>query len=156
MRRSPVLALSLFAGWLLLAGSASPGHLLLAAVLAVALTAVGARLAPPLPGLRRPDACLRLMARVGIDILRSNLAVAGRVLSARPPRGCFVRVPLRLADPRAVALLAGIVTLTPGTLSVDVEGGALWVHALHLDGDPQSVADEIRDRYESLLLEIFR
>ena len=156
MRTWPILALSLFAGWLLLAGSASPGHLLLAAALAIGLSAIGARLAPPLPGLRRPDACVRLLARVGIDIVRSNLAVASRVLSSRPPRAGFVRVPLTLTDPRAVTLLAGFVTLTPGTLSVDVEDGILWVHALDLAGDPQAVADEIRDRYESLLLEIFR
>lgn len=156
MRRSPIIAVSLFAGWLLLVGSVSPGHLLLATLLAAVLPAIGARLAPPLPALRRPDACLRLLARVGIDILRSNLAVAARVLSSQPPRGGFVRVPLTLTDPRAIALLAGIVTLTPGTLSVDVDDRALWVHALQLDGDAQSVADEIRDRYESLLLEIFR
>jgi multicomponent K+:H+ antiporter subunit E len=65
-------------------------------------------------------------------------------------------VPCRLDDPGAVALLAGIITLTPGTLTVDIspDRRTLVIHCLHAP-DPQAVIDSIRERYERPLAEIF-
>ena len=59
-------------------------------------------------------------------------------------------------SPEAVALLAGTITMTPGTVTADVsaDGKALLVHCLHAP-DPEGVAAEIKDRYESRLKEIF-
>jgi len=100
---------------------------------------------------------LRLVARVAWDILVSNATVAWLVL-ARPGklRPAWVSVPLALPDDVRVVVLAGIVSLTPGTLSVDYDArtARLRVHALDTD-DPEAVARAIKTRYESLLLEVF-
>ena len=89
------------------------------------------------------------------DILKSNLLVARRILrGARAPSG-FVRVPLRLRGPMPLAVLALILTATPGSawMSWDEEKGELLVHILELDGTDWPAL--IRDRYEAPLLEIF-
>ena len=53
-------------------------------------------------------------------------------------------------------MLAGTITLTPGTVSADLsdQGHSLLVHVLHTD-DPDAVRDDILTRYEARLLEIF-
>jgi multicomponent K+:H+ antiporter subunit E len=100
---------------------------------------------------------LRLAARVLADIVVANLSVARLVLSPwRQPRPSWVQVRHGLRDPRAVALLASIITITPGTVScvVDEERGVILVHALDAP-DPQAVADDILARYARPLEEIF-
>ena len=58
--------------------------------------------------------------------------------------------------PYAIATLAGIITMTPGTLSCAIapDRSYLLVHALDL-GDPAELAADIKVRYERPLLEIF-
>ena len=57
---------------------------------------------------------------------------------------------------RQITMLAGTITLTPGTVSADLsdQGSCLLVHVLHTD-DPDSIREDIINRYESRLLEIF-
>ena len=56
----------------------------------------------------------------------------------------------------AITVLAGTITMTPGTVSSDVsaDGRSLLVHCLHAP-EPASVVDEIKQRYERRLKEIF-
>ena len=92
-----------------------------------------------------------------MDIIRSNLAVAWLILSdGRNRRSGFVEIPLRLQDPGALALLALILTATPGTawLEHDRASGVLLLHVFDLK-DPEEWRVLIRDRYEALLLEAF-
>ena len=65
-------------------------------------------------------------------------------------------VSLDLRQPEAITLLAGTITLTPGTVSADLsdEGHSLLVHVLHTE-DPDADRDGIKERYESRLKEIF-
>lgn len=144
-----------FAGWLLLNGSASPGNLLIAALLALVV--------PPLVGagrvrLRALPVALRLAGTVLWDIVRSNLDVTRRVLGADAaihPR--FVWVPLDLQSPPGIVVLASIITLTPGTVSAELspDRRRLLVHALHTDGDGSDIVADIKQRYEAPLREIF-
>jgi multicomponent K+:H+ antiporter subunit E len=57
-------------------------------------------------------------------------------------------VPLDLRDPFVATLLASVVSLTPGTVAIDIdrERWILLVHALDAP-DPQALADEIKQRY---------
>ena len=92
------------------------------------------------------------------DILVANVQVAWIVLT-RPNdklRPAWIEVPLDLKQPEALTILAGTITLTPGTVSADLsdEGHSLLVHALDAE-DPDAVRDEIKDRYERRLKEIF-
>ncbi|MEJ6403487.1 Na+/H+ antiporter subunit E [Yoonia sp. 2307UL14-13] len=92
------------------------------------------------------------------DILVANVQVAWIVLtrSNASLRSCWVVVPLDLRQPEAITILAGTITLTPGTVTADLsnEGHSLLVHALDTD-DPDAVRDQIKSRYEARLKEIF-
>ncbi len=119
----PLLAASLLAMWLLLAGSASPGALLLGLLLAL----LGARallaLDPGRARLRRPRMALELFWVVLMEVVRSNNAVARIILGpgTRNRTSGFVRVPLDMRDPYGLAALACIITVTPGTVWVEYD-----------------------------------
>jgi multicomponent K+:H+ antiporter subunit E len=73
-------------------------------------------------------------------------------------RPAFVRVPLDLRTDFAVTVLASTVTLTPGTVSVAIEGNAadgrrLVVHVLRCM-DRDEMVQSIKERYERRLQEI--
>jgi multicomponent Na+:H+ antiporter subunit E len=68
-----------------------------------------------------------------LSMARANLDVAWRVVTGRIRPG-IVRVPTGLKNDFALTLLANSITLTPGTLSVDVDDrNNLYVHCIHLD-----------------------
>jgi multicomponent K+:H+ antiporter subunit E len=155
----PLLSAFLLLTWVALNNSLDPGQVALGLVIALALPPAIGRFLPEAPRLRAPAAALRLMACLAGDILVANLEVARRILGPESRlRPAFVKVPLDLEAPLGVAALAAIVTLTPGTLSADLDeqGDHLLVHALHLpDGEARLIA-LIKQRYEAPLREIFR
>ena len=65
-------------------------------------------------------------------------------------------MPLDIDDPFVATLLGSIVSLTPGTVSVDIDRsrGVLQVHALHVE-DPAAASAQIKSRYEAPLREVF-
>lgn len=76
------------------------------------------------------------------QIVRSNLRVARLVLTPRlPVAPAFIRLSPRVRGARALTLLGCSITLTPGTLTIDVDDHEIFVHAL--DG---ASAQEVRDR----------
>ena len=93
-----------------------------------------------------------------LDIVRANIDVA-RIVLFKPNsrlRPAWITVPLDLRSPEAIAVLAGTITLTPGTVSCDLSecGHALLVHCLHAP-EPDEIVAEIKTRYEARLKEIF-
>lgn len=154
---SPMLSLSVFVVWLLLVATVEPAHLLLAAVLAVLLPLAAQRLREQRAGMRRPLVAVRLGLRVLWDIVLSNIEVARRILGreSRIHPG-FVWVPLDIRNGHGIAALAGIITMTPGTLSAELSGDRrhLLVHCFHLEDAAATVAQIKRD-YETPLREIF-
>jgi multicomponent K+:H+ antiporter subunit E len=153
---APLLSGVLFAAWLLLNG-VSPGHLALGAALAVAVPWFTGRFQPDRPRLRAWPVALRLALTVLWDIVVSNLQVAWLILGPErriQPR--FVWLPLDIRDPHGIASLAGIITMTPGTLSADLteDRRFLLVHALNVADESQLIAS-IKARYEAPLLHIF-
>jgi len=154
---SPLVSTGLFIAWLLLSGSVSLAHVVLAAVLALAIPRVARRLMPDPVRIHSPGAALRLSGVVLYDIVASALVVARQILGPEERvRSGFVWVPLAIRDPHGVASLAAIITMTPGTLSVDLspDGRHLLVHALHVD-DAAALIDSIKARYERPLIAIF-
>jgi multicomponent K+:H+ antiporter subunit E len=145
--------------WLMLNNTLALGHVLLGLAVST-LMVFGFRAVLPLPPrLRRPQMALLLLWRVFIDILRSNFAVARIVLGLHrrnAVRSGFLEVPLDMRDPHGLAVLATIVTSTPGTIWVDLstDGGTLTLHVLDLR-DERALIDIIKRRYERLLMEIF-
>lgn len=155
---SPWLSLGLLAGWLLLTRSFSPGQWLLGAAVAVAMPLLMAPLRPRPGPLRRWGVLLRLVLRVGRDVLGSALQVAGGVwrAQAHPPRGAFVVVPLDLHDLHALAALAMITAVVPGTVWSELapDRSALLVHVFDLD-DEAAFIQHFKTDYEQPLREIF-
>lgn len=153
----PALSAAIFLLWAALTNAASPGALLLGALLALALPFVTRPFWPDAPRLARPGVALRLAARVALDIMIANWAVARRVVGpVARLKPAFVEVPLDLRDPFVATILGSIVSLTPGTVSIDVdqERWALCVHALDAP-DPGALIRDIKQRYEAPLKEIF-
>ena len=146
--------------WLVLNESAAPGHVLLGAAIALGGSAVFARLQGGQRGrsARRPWTAVRLAFAVAADIVRSNIAVARIVLGLRPGTRTpgFLPIPLTLRAPGGLAVLACIVTATPGTSWVryDRSQGLLTLHVLDLS-EPDATANEFKQRYETPLMEIF-
>jgi len=100
----------------------------------------------------------RLVGIVALDILRSNIAVAGIILQGgrRERVSGFVAIPLDLRDRTGLAVLACIVTSTPGTAWIEYahDTGVLLIHVLDLVDEEEWVA-LIKNRYEAQLMEIF-
>jgi multicomponent K+:H+ antiporter subunit E len=151
------LSIVVFLVWLLLVGSVEPGHVLLALIFAVVLPLIAERLRPQRTRMRRPMVALRLGATVLGDIVVSNIEVAKLILGpqSRINPG-WIWVPLDITNDHGVAALAGIITMTPGTLSTDLtaDGRHLLVHCLNLK-DPEQAVAQIKTRYEAPLKEVF-
>lgn len=161
MRRilpAPLLSAALFALWLLLNDSIGWGHLAIALVLAVAMPLLSAPLRPQRGHVRRPAVLLRLLGVVAHDVVVSAMEVARGVLHAGAvaPRSAFVRIPLHLRDAHALASLAIITTVIPGTVWVALapDRSSLVLHVWDVADEAAFVA-HFQQRYESPLLEIF-
>ena len=154
----PLLSAAILALWLLLNQTVSLGHVLLGGIVALVGSWALTLLEPPKARIRRPGVILRLFFSVLVDILRSNIAVARIVLGlgARERSSGFVHIPLDLRDPYGLAVLACIITATPGTLwaSFNPATGMLMIHVLDLI-DKREWVETIKNRYERPLREIF-
>ena len=152
----PLLAVSLLAMWLLLNGL-SLGHLVLGSAIGVAASNVTAALQPPRSRIARWRLIPRLIAIILVDVWRSNVAVARLILLPGRHRRVsgFVVVPLELREPAVLAILACILTCTPGTAWVEYDSTAnkLLIHVFDLVDEAHWI-DLIKNRYERLLLEI--
>mgnify|MGYP000955546571 FL=1 len=154
----PVLSLALAALWILLVNHWTLGSLVLALILATLIPLLSARWWPYRPEIRRPLGLIPYTLLVLRDVIVANFQVA-RIILFLPNdriRSAWISVPLDLTSPEAISLLAGTITMTPGTLTADVsaDGRALLVHSLHAP-DPDAIRDEIKTRYESRLKRIF-
>ena len=153
----PRTSLVLLAVWLALINTLQPAHLLLGAVLAILIPLWTSRFAVAATYPKQLLTVVVLSVIVLFDILKSNLVVARLILGREDHiQPDFVWIPLDVTDRYAKTALAGIITMTPGTLSVDFseDGQYLLVHALHVTDKAQLTRD-IKARYELPLMEIF-
>lgn len=154
----PRLSILLVLLWLVLNQSLAIGQVLLGVVLGIAIGLLVRSTFPAIPRVRAPLRAMAYVLLVLQDIVVANFQVARLVLGPLARlRPRIVVVPLDLDDPVVASLLAATVTLTPGTVSVDLDlpGRRLTVHALDA-GDDASVIGVIKSRYERRLKEIFR
>jgi multicomponent K+:H+ antiporter subunit E len=152
----PLLSLALLIMWLLLTGF-SAGHFLLGAGIALIVSRTMLALTPEKPHIRFGPAMVKLAAIVLADIVRSNIAV-GRIVLFRPPRrrSGFIDLPIEMRSPYGLAVLAIIITATPGTLWLqhDIQRNVILIHVLDLVDEEEWIR-LIKHRYERLLMEIF-
>ncbi|MDO5632078.1 MAG: Na+/H+ antiporter subunit E [Paracoccus sp. (in: a-proteobacteria)] len=154
----PMLSLLLIVVWMLLVNRFAWGSLVFAIILGIVIPAMTAPYWPDRPRVRGIGRIFSYGLLVIWDIIVANIQVA-KIILFKPNselRPAWVSVPLDLTTPEAITVLAGTVTLTPGTVSSDLseDGRYLLVHCLHAP-DPDSVRDDIKARYETRLKEIF-
>jgi multicomponent K+:H+ antiporter subunit E len=155
----PLFSLSLLGMWLVLNGSLAAAHLVMGAALGVAGGLVLARLQAPLARVRRRvSVAAVLFWLMFVDIVRSNIAV-GRIAFHPGIRGRtagFLELPLEMRHPGGLAVLACVITATPGTswARYDAARNILTIHVLDLV-DEQAWIKQFKERYERRLMEIF-
>jgi multicomponent K+:H+ antiporter subunit E len=154
----PLLTVLLIVVWQMLVNQVTSGSLLLGLVFGIVIPILTGPYWPNRPKLKRPLKFIPFALLVLWDICVANIAVARIILFRRKPdiHSAWISVPLDLTSPEAITVLAGTITMTPGTVSSDVSacGRALLVHCLDAP-DPDAVRDQIKQRYERRLKEIF-
>lgn len=154
----PHLSVLLMLVWILLANEVSAGTVLFGAALGIAVPLVTSVYWSRRPRIQAPLVVIEYGLIVLWDIVLANIQVAWLVLFRRGDglKSRFVTIPLDVRTPEAIAVLAGTITMTPGTVSADLsaDGRALLVHCLET-GDPAAIVAEIKHRYERRLRRIF-
>ena len=154
----PQLTAMLTLVWLLLVNTFTPGNLILGLVLGIAIPVITQPFWQKRPVLRSPLRIAEYVAIVLWDIVVANVVVAYTILfkSNARTRSHWISVPLELTSPEAITVLAGTITMTPGTVAsaLTADARAILVHCLDTD-DPEGVRDQIKRRYERRLKEIF-
>ncbi len=92
------------------------------------------------------------------EIIKANLDVAYRVLHPKMPiNPGIVRVPVTLHSDYGKTLLANSITLTPGTLTLDVKDQNFYVHWLTIQSTvPDEAAEMITGRFMKILGKVFQ
>jgi len=153
----PILAGFLLVLWLVLQQSAGLGHIIFGGVIAIAVSIAASAIIPEPIVIRRPWKFVQLIVVAGLDIIRSNLAVMSVLFHPRPnPTAGLIEMDLTLKNPFALAILAVILTATPGSawLEYDRARSTVLIHVFDLVDEAEWVAT-VKKRYEALLLEIF-
>lgn len=91
------------------------------------------------------------------EIIKANIVVAKIVIQPKIDiKPGIIAVPIRTKTNIGITGIANTITLTPGTLTVDIseDKSVLYVHSIDAT-DPQGVRDSIRDDLEHYVLEAF-
>ncbi|MBV0910753.1 Na+/H+ antiporter subunit E [Anianabacter salinae] len=154
----PLLSILLALIWLALVNTVTVGQVVLGGVLGIVVPLITAAYWPGRPRMRAPLMIVEYIVVVVWDIIVANIQVALIIVFKRQKdlKSEWVTVPLELRSPEAITVLAGTITMTPGTVSAMLSscGTSILVHCLHTD-DPVAVRNDIKTRYERRLKEIF-
>lgn len=154
----PHLSFLLTLVWVLLANAPSLNSLVFGLLLGIIIPFITQPYWPDRPVLRNWPMVVEYMIVVLWDIVVANVTVARIILFKRDAdrQPNWISIPLELRTPEAITVLVGTITMTPGTVSCDLsaQGHCLLVHCLDAP-DPGAVRDQIKQRYERRLKEIF-
>jgi len=107
---------------------------------------------------RKLPECIRFTLFFLKELIHSNLRVAWDVISPKSQRKPgIVAIPLDARSDTEITFLANLITLTPGTLSLDVsdDRSVLYVHGMFVE-DPQLMREQIKNGFERRILELLR
>ena len=154
----PLLTLMLILVWVMLVNTLTLNAVVFGLIVGIVIPLLTRAYWPDRPTLRNPVGIVIYLLVVLWDIVMANITVARIILFRRNEdmHPNWVTIPLDLRSPEAITVLAGTITMTPGTVTADVaeDGRSLLVHCLDAP-DPGAVRDEIKHRYERRLKEIF-
>jgi len=91
---------------------------------------------------------VRSSLRVAVDVCRPRLDVCPGVIG----------LPLQTKTDAEITVLANLISLTPGTLSLDVspDRRILYVHAMDLEDGPDALRTDLHQRLEARVLDLLR
>jgi len=91
------------------------------------------------------------------EVIKSNLRVAWDVVTPKTlRRPGIVAIPLDLKTDLEIAIFANLITLTPGSLTIDVseDRRTIYVHEMFVD-DPDTVRRQMKERFERWVQVLF-
>lgn len=154
----PLLSVMLLLVWVMLVNVVTLNAIVFGAIVGIVLPLLTTAYWPNMPKLRNPLMIVEFILVVMWDIVLANIQVARVIAFKRNAdmKPGWITVPLDLRTPEAITVLAGTITMTPGTVSSDLasDGRSLLVHCLDAP-DPEAVISDIKTRYERRLKEIF-
>ncbi len=151
------LWLTLLLIWLVANDSLAPEIILVGALVAAILAVLFAPFARVYADIRwTPRVFLNAFAFLGVflwELVLANLNVARLVFSPRIRiRPGIVEIKTRLKSPMGRMVLANAITLTPGTLVVDIRDDSLFIHWIVVSAqDPEAATRAIAGRFEKYL-----
>jgi multicomponent Na+:H+ antiporter subunit E len=91
------------------------------------------------------------------ELIKSNVNVALRVINPKLPiNPGIVKVKTRLKSPMGRMILANSITLTPGTLTIDIKDDFFYIHWIDVKTlDAEEVRKEIFGKFEKYLEVIY-
>lgn len=91
------------------------------------------------------------------ECIKANFDVAYRVIHpAMPIKPGIVKVKLELKSDFARAILANSITMTPGTISVDIVDDYIYIHWIYVSSnDPEVYSRIVSGRFEKYIKKIF-
>lgn len=101
---------------------------------------------------------LALMSIYIVELVRANLRLATDVLTRHHyMRPAIIAVPLQASTPLEITLLSNLISMTPGSLTVDVSDDhkTLYVHVVYAE-NPEQVRRQIQEKLEARLLGVLR
>ncbi|RUO62848.1 multisubunit potassium/proton antiporter, PhaE subunit [Pseudidiomarina planktonica] len=154
---APWLALALLIVWLLLQNSITMGLVVLGSILSLAIAWYTSRAREEEVHLHKPFRAIQYFFLLLVDIVVANFKIAGLIIGyKRRLSPALVEFPLELTGQVPITILAGTISLTPGTISSEISRDRkyLLIHALNVD-DTDAMIHDIKHRYERRLKEIF-
>lgn len=151
-----LINLLLAIAWAALVGSFEPINLLFGFLLGFIVMWIINRVAGTAPYFKRAPRIIEFFLFFVWELLTANFRLIATVLSPRMPlRPAVVAVPLDLKKENSLILLANLISLTPGTLSLDISNDrqTLFVHTIWLE-DPDTFRQEIKQGFERRVKEI--
>lgn len=147
--------------WMALTGDFSAGNLLSGFIfssLALWLSQPSGEGAPLLYYLTLGRRWLAFSGFFAVELSLASLRLFWDILTPRHHmRPAIIAVPLDLESDTEITFLANLITLTPGTLSLEVseDRRVLYVHAMYVD-EIEAFRQDIKRRYERRVKELFR
>ncbi len=149
------LNLLLAGGWCALFGTFDLGTFIQGFLLAFAALSLSSPMFEQTAYFKRALLAARLGAYFLYELTVSGLQVAWDVITpGHGSRPGIIAVPLDLEEPIQITVLANLISLTPGSLSLDVspDRTTLYVHEMFVD-DPDATRRRIKEGFERLVRE---
>lgn len=151
-----LLNVLLAVSWIALTGTFTPTNLVIGFGLGYAVLAMTRRLMAPSGYFTRVTRVISFALFFLWELATASVRVALTVLSPRLNiRPAVVAVPLDVRSNDAISLLANLITLTPGTLYLDVSADrrVMYIHVIHVD-DPDEFRRAIKHGFERRVKEM--